>query len=784
MGLPGPELGSNHWTPADFLLHGRYCEPDDIARRVEFIRHASESRVALLIAHRGRILFHSLLLLAHANPQLGNKWQARLLNGPRWRRQNRTPLQHFVDGEINERDLITHLRDQPPFDRIAGLLRGDVRITGHQGPTTERRETFPEPASVHLLLVAPHRYDTHVVNAALDDLYLMTNGSAAVSVHGNLAAERNIDREFDRISNSPHSALSASVAPELERLASFAQALLPSALSLTKSRLGNVYLADRDAETLVLIAHERNAKPRARIAMEDPESVVSWVYRRRRPMVINSIPDYLKVHPEAGVINVASPEGTPQRELAVPIIQQGLEGGTGTVIGVVNVEKLDDDDTGTGYSYRDVSILHSVAHRIALWRANSMVEQTSAALAILMKRSTTALEWNRESRHPQWKDELVPADAEASLGIALETLRSVYGLTRSYAATMRLLSPDRQRLVRFAAFPPERMHDVHPAVHVQSVSSVIAWVARTGTTCYLANVRDRALRKQYPGLQGWLDVGISTRSELCIPIFVSGRLVGVLDLESRFLSGYADSIGIAGAVAEQLGLAVQQSRRFHEQEVMSMSTATTANVHELGKLVDKLRDVAGEFTGPAHTELTKISDGIVQCSQSGAALPSEPLTAATKLVTQVLRDLELSDTFDIRGTPIVDRSYANTEALAFRSALAALLDNAYRNAPKDNPGCKLSWGSMVLGGRRYVTLLVMNNIGLAPDSSELRHLFRLPLRTDHSPRARLGAFTAGALVRSFGGDVFVLRGTPPRFIIGIDLPIDDRAADASIEEAA
>jgi GAF domain-containing protein len=747
-----------------------------IADAVERLRAKTDSRVALLIAHRDRMLFHSLLLLAHRDPLLAEKWQTILLAGTRWKRQNRTPLERYMSGEIDDSGLLKALRKQPPFERIAHLLKGDIHVLGAPRNQDVFAPTFPTPASVHAVLVGPRCLDPSELTMALAELHVMVNGSAAVVVHGNLEAERTVDAVFDRIgARSPGVSPSlAHLNPDTTSLSAFAETLLKSALKLTKSRLGNVYLAARDGEWLELVAHERNVTPRDRIAIDDPESVVSWVYRRKRPMIINDIPDFLRVHPEGGVIDVAGNEGTPQRELAVPIVQHDLSGGAGTIIGVVNVERLQDDDADLGYSYRDVTVLRAVAHRVALWRANAMVQQTSTALAALMKRSTSAAEWQPGRTDETLHDPRLPSDALASHDIVAETLKSVYGLTRSFAATMRLLSPDRQWLIRFAAYPPERIDDRYPAIHTGSRRSVVAWVARHGTPCYLRNVRDRRERKEYRGLEKWLDVGIRARSEVCIPIFVGGRLVGVLDLESRFRDGYADSVGVAGAVAEQLGLAVQQARRFHEQEVLSMSTATTANVHELGKLVDQLRRIAKTHEGQLASGLRHIADGVIECSQSGAALPDAPPMTTTELVHRVLKDLELESHFAIRNRPDIQSVYSGPDALALRSALAALFDNAYANADPENPGCALLWRTTAFGGRNYTTLMIMNNTELPPDSTQLNYMFRRPLRAEHS-RARLGAFTAGALIRSFGGDVFAVKSSPPRFIVGVDLPVDHLA---------
>lgn len=767
----GSDFGEGRWTAADFLLNGRYCEREEIAAAVSGLRAATEARLALLIAYRDVTLFHTLLLIADEDGQRGRERQAKLLAGNRWRQPENLPLEKLGRGD-GQRELLSSLKEHPPFEQIGDVLQGAMKVLHRSSPSSTASAATPTPASIHVVLVEPKREPPErEIESALDELHMMVNGSAAAVVHGNLKAEEIVDRALavNGSTISPQSTDSAA-SPQSGELGRFAKSLLKEALDLTGSRLGNVYMADRDGKHLELIAHERNTKPRWQIEIEDRKSVVSWVYRRNRPMVINNIPDFLRDRP-GGFIDVAGDLGTPQRELAVPIVQHFSAEGHDRVIGVVNVEKLKDGGGGNNdvYSYRDVTVLRSVAHRVALKRASSLVEQASATLAGLMKRSTSAAEWRDDSDGKV--DSRIPADAIAAKDIVVEALGGVHRLTQSFSASIRLLSPNRHWLVRFAAFPAARMNDSPRAIKVEDRESVTAWVAREGIICNLENVRDRREFRRYPDLQKWLDVGRETLSELCIPIVVGGRVTGVMNLESRFRYGYADSVGIAGAVAEQVGLAILHARRFHEQAVLSMSTATTANVHELGKLSDRLAELVPKHEGESAEELKSIADGIVRFSRSGADLPDLPPVSIRDLVHDVLRELRLSSVFEIYQEPPETMIYTGADALTVRGALIALIDNANRKSD-DDPDCGIAWRTSRVGGKEYGTLLIANRIALDLDPDDLRQIYRRPLRREHHTRVRLGAFTAGALMRSLGGDVFVEYSRRPYFIVGLDLPVD------------
>lgn len=773
------------WTPADFLLDGRYCEREVIAEEVAQIRAAAHAEQALLIAYRGTTLFHTLLVIADEDTERGADLQDRLLASDyRWRGPEVFPLHELAVPGPRQAELLRRLTLHPPFHQLAEILRGRLEVLHRSRENAGSSPAAPILASIHVVLVNPTRnLSSPDLAARMAELLVMVNGSAAAVVHGNLKAEEITDRALGSNGlGSPPLRPSGGSTFDPGELSHFAKLLLEKAIELTGSRLGNVYLASRDGVHLELIAHERNEDPRDLIEIDDRQSVVSWVYRRKRPMVINSIPDFLRDRP-GGFIDVAGALGTPHRELAVPIVEHFSTDGEDRAIGVVNVEKLRGDDQfgGDVYSYRDVTVLRSVAQRIAMKRASSLVDQASATLAGLMKRSTSAAEW-RGQAEPSLDDKL-PADAVAAQEIVNEALGGVHGLTQSYSTTVRLLSPSRRWLVRFAAFPAGQISESPDAIAVSDKESVGAWVARTGLVCNLKNVKDRSEFRRYPDLKRWLDTKRQTKSELCVPIIVAGRIVGVMNLESRFRDGYHDSVGIAGAVAEQVGLAIQYARRFHEQAVLSMSTATTANVHELGKLSEELHTIVSKEHPRHANSLRSIAHGILRFSRSGAALPDLPPATLWNLVHEALAELHLSQIFTVYQEPPRDWTYAGTDALAVRGALIPLLDNANRRSDPDEPGCGLGWRTSTIGGKEYGTLLIANQIRVDLDPRELTDLYRKPLRREHASRVRLGAFTAGALIRSLGGDVFVEHSKRPYFIVGIDLPVDLCLSDQTAKEA-
>src|SRR5262249_12643140 len=144
-------------------------------------------------------------------------------------------------------------------------------------------------------------------------------------------------------------------------------------------------------------------------------------------------------------------------------------------------------DTGF-FTYRDLATLRDSANYLSLWRSQLLLTTFSRSLARLTHRSAVTDRKQAVDAIESGGPASVPIDARPARATVLETLRSVYEMTRSHSATVRLVTADQRRLARFAAFPPDRQDDPHDEIDITNFSSVNAWVARFGRVCYLANL--------------------------------------------------------------------------------------------------------------------------------------------------------------------------------------------------------------------------------------------------------------------------------------------------------
>jgi GAF domain-containing protein len=768
------------WTPEDYVFFGRYCETETIAATLQDIRTTLGHEAALLLAYRHRTLFHSLLLVSHSDLALQSTLQEAVVARPFLPNRETPAFAAYDPDRHDDAWLANALLPHPPFSDLASLFALPLSVK------TRRPASRPgysgsglTPASIHVLLFgnAQHPGDP-CLGTRLDDLVQMVNASAATVVHGTLAAEQDAEVVMDAIEKPRERkpfircGVSSGNSEEID----VPDAFLGAALRLTASSVGNLYFDSRDAKSLELEAAVNNANRIEEIAIDDRESVVAWVYRRRKPMIINDIRDYLRMHPGTGYRSVTDEELQPYAELAVPIVQSSFRPRGGNVIGVLNVEKAAPLDSGY-YTYRDLAILRLAANRLSLWRAHTLLSEFSRSLAQLTRRNALSSK-GATSEESERAGTGVPADAWGATPIVDEVLANVYALTRSYSACVRLLTPDRQHLVRFCAHPPERMQDGNRTLAVRNAESVNAWVARNGAVCYLANTNGDNAFAGYPGLHGYVETHGDTRAELCLPVFVAGRVVGTLNLESKYRDGYADARDLAAAVVEQVGLALQHARRAQEQTVFSMTIATCANVHELLHQADEIKELCD-----GRQDLLAIAENITRLVD----VRSEPAVGGRHTTEEILQraldSLGYSHIFHARNEPAIRLRHADVEALMLQLIFEELLRNAYTAAHKVTLRGSYAWHAAHLGGRRYLSVTIANPIrrSVAPEKKEA--LYRVPVVYDKD-RRHIGAFTAGALARFLGGELYIISGEPPLFIAGLDLPADPEDQPQAAKAAA
>jgi GAF domain-containing protein len=804
------------WHPKDFIVHGRYCGSEHIVEELEGLRLAWGSKALVLVVFREDTFFRPLLRLAHEDTGNLESLQQRLTVDMTFERPSREHGADSGPGAVNE------LLDSLPqavlgVEGIAPAVLSRLEQTAPRN-VEDARPLVSRPASFHVIAFGgePPGKDS----SALERLQLMINSSAPVIAHRELEAQTHLrksltttelgwHRRRSREPSAPSRFGSPAAYPPAgdrtpgapgEQSDDYAEMLLDLALRTTRSSVGNIYLASRDGRSLRLVAQRGNdqqiaevfprgspGKPRGKLP-----GVVGRVYERGRALIINDIEDYERANEHAEFLSVVvDPDVHPYAELAVPIEQGPFASSLppksippkSEPIGVLNVERVRPHDSAAGdFTPTDLATLQTIALLYALRRAGSLTAFSADSLAWLTE--VTALTPPTMAWADPPEDPLsdVPIDMRSARWTLAYIAKRIYELTRSTSVTIRVVTPDQLGLTRFVAEPEERLCDEYQMIRIDAPDSVNAWVARTGSPCYIPNMLDHPTRP-FPGLDGVTEISErdGIRSELCLPIKAHGRLVGTLNLESRHRSDYPDDVAaVVGALAQQVGLAISQARRNDERRLFSFQARQASQAHRVLKQVDDLERLL-----QAHPELRATGFGeklsqristIREASDPELAKPFdiEPIEDGSASVLEIVKRLTAKPRYrghlDLRRLPPPELMVPELVGQVLELALDELLRNALSVVSRDARlpfNAVLYFEEITHAGRPFLRIKIANAITAPLVSETEQKLYRAPIRGD---RTHIGAFVVGSFVRSVGGEVYIDENGPRYFGVRLELP--------------
>ncbi len=383
------------------------------------------------------------------------------------------------------------------------------------------------------------------------------------------------------------------------------------------------------------------------------------------------------------------------------------------------------------------------------------------------------------------------------------TLKFLVDYTQSLSATCRILTGDvgevfDRSLYRVSVFPeaegiksPERipLHDV--------ASSVNAWTAVNGRPVYLSAIHHIEATDEAPAKAEIPDLGLyagleapavyrEMRSELCVPIFAEGRLVGTINLESAHPRAYDSTAEVASESANTIGVALLTSRRSIGAELIMDAGGFLDRRHELDRLLHVLREeirTGNSADSPKLGEWERQVDSILHYIylQPRLAIADEETnpTVGTTLL-EALVHTKWSDTSG--GTDELLRfldpdagegaktefesclraSIGREQATALKFALIQALGNVRvhsRGAKPAKPWAqeiRLRLHQRTIGGvvNVYVALRSLASLRRL-NALDVDKVYREPIMIQDDERTRMGAYIAGEVLRRCGGSAFM-----------------------------
>jgi GAF domain-containing protein len=456
---------------------------------------------------------------------------------------------------------------------------------------------------------------------------------------------------------------------------------------------------------------------------------------------------------------------------------------------------------GSGfYDAYELALLRNVALRVALIRSHSSTERLFIVAHGVRQgiRESLADNWNLDgkvlvSRQPSSRGDrpgVLPYDIELAIREIGRLLEEAAGATTAHSATFRLLSPmpdevgpGRQTLVRVAAYPESRLHD--PKSCLYSDAGGMVWrVARSGNPLYYPK-----LASEETG--SFVTVREGTRSAMAAPVFVGGRLQGVVNVESRIEKGLDGYWALISSIAQAIGESIAQARSELSQSLLSRAIDVLDTGHSIAS--EDCRELArqiGEFAemDVPVTEALERVDAIsqkVRLMRSRIPPPPAPLPNTVGGVIRVAISQRKVKDFGLSGQLRVARMELDPAvARAALRTLQAVLHNIAIHSETRIAGMTIGLQQGEIGGLvfAYISLSSVSKY----ERAGAKDAYRVPLASNGLPlaydpdnaRPRIGAFTAGEILRANRGEVYMVSMGGGRMETVLSLPTKLQYSDA------
>jgi signal transduction histidine kinase len=344
---------------------------------------------------------------------------------------------------------------------------------------------------------------------------------------------------------------------------------LPTILARTVERLlaafqaGSIILVDAAGNIELLapdaLPHDPAAAGRP---VRQAEAMIDRVAQQGLAFFSNDLavePERLPPDWEADKLACLFNMATPLRAcIAVPLWSGGR------VIGTINVGS----DQPGAFSYDDVDLLEAIAAQVGgpitsarlydeAQRLAAQVQHRADQLTILNSLARTAN---------------ASLDLRESLAAATRQIQAGFGYSH---VELFLVDDETNEVVLNAVAGRDEPHLAGYRQHI-----AIGLIGRTVRTGQTQQVDDVAQDSDYYVR----NERVETRSELCVPIVVSGRVLGLLNLESQDVAAFTqDDVAVLETAADVLAGAIENARLYHRAQAAAV-------LEERNRLARELHD--------------------------------------------------------------------------------------------------------------------------------------------------------------------------------------------------
>ena len=516
------------------------------------------------------------------------------------------------------------------------------------------------------------------------------------------------------------------------------------AMQLTKSKAGSIYLFDKIKTVLRRKVYVGEKKPPEVFKQyREKTNIIQYVfYNSKKLFLSNNLSELSKRYPNIKYYSAFKNSSIRNiKEFAYPL--QFKSGEKEIIFGVLNLEKND----GTNFTSQDLRLVEILSEQCGSV-FNYFIQNMSLRMIINKIVENLSCEGAPEGS----------SDMETTKDIIDLVVLNAFKCTPAHSVTVRYVDKDERKLLRFcvkSVFKTDLNKNQLPISLKNYRESCNAWACVNGKECYINNVYKKDEFKKYKELKSSWKVREETIAEFCLPIVVQGRVIGTMNLESIYRAGFDYSIDYLRTLVKLLELSISLNRYKIEETAFKSRTILLYSLHDLK---NKIRDLwkKNRFSLKKSNKNNNVFiDNLLDLIDSVESYEMRQDNEKGKekilsIVSQVIKDLEIENVSIIRENDL----FVKTEYI---TSLKMALNNIFDNCRLAAMGSTIyiKGRQSIFKNKKSLNLLIEHQGTSDLKEEEIDKLYYRPFL--RKGKIRLGAFTAGVLLRSIGGNVYMSR---------------------------
>ncbi len=188
--------------------------------------------------------------------------------------------------------------------------------------------------------------------------------------------------------------------------------------------------------------------------------------------------------------------------------------------------------------------------------------------------------------------------------VLTRVITELYSALDAEAASVALLENETQELVLYAAGPVATKID---GLRLPANQGIVGWVVRNGQTALVNDAPDDS--RFSPQVDG--ESGFSTRSVICAPLIVGGKIIGAVEVLNKRAGSFEQEdlhflevfSGVAASTIENATLYQETQDRLRELSALYEVSRLVMTVEDVGEIYDQLVKQVAELVEAEHCAL-------------------------------------------------------------------------------------------------------------------------------------------------------------------------------------